>query len=164
MKMLLDSSVMSGGQLNSLCLAAASNGHELLVPALVYTERVFQIRRSRGTTFKQEDIDAWFAKYVGILSVEPLGGDGLAERMFARWPSDEDWKSVKRKAYRACAGQDPDQDYGTKRCGATLDLYLSSAATPEVPIVTEDKQFEWKGLAPGCVLSLEQALERLGSP
>ena len=161
---LLDTSVITAGRLDALAIAASSRGNKLVVPALIHAERVFQLRRRHGATFDAAVLHAWFENYAGVIVIEPLDAplaETVAHSLHARYPVDNDWRRAKCAAYHRCVGNEPPAGAGTRRCGAPLDLYVAALASPDRPVISEDRGPEWVGAPEGSVLRYQEALTRL---
>lgn len=160
----VDTSVMVPGRLRSLVEKCAVHNHQVVVPALVFAERLFQLRREKKDAFKLAEIRAWFERHPNTLSVQSLDLDAaadLAGALYARFPDDQAWLGAKRLAWQRCLGQRIRESVGEHRpCGGSVDLYVVGVATPERPIVTEDGGPEWEGWPAGTVLSFSDALRR----
>lgn len=146
MTFLVDTSVVFA-DLRTFAEACAKGGHEVHIPALVYAERVFQLRREKGSGFDPFAIRAWFERLPDTLRVQTYDqevGDLCAERLFTRFPTDETW----------------DQAKGRVR---NLDLFIASLGTPETPVVTKDTREEWHNWADGAILPFNEAMKRVGA-
>jgi hypothetical protein len=165
---LVDTSVMTSQYFRPLVEASAKHGHKVEVPALVYAERLFQLRRRRKGAFDPAEIRLWFDRFPTTLSVpnlDPVAAESLAAALYARFPDDAAWLSAKRDAWRRCLGHKVTEEPGANRqCGASVDLYILGLASPERPVVTKDGGPEWKGWPAGTVLRYTDAMKRAESP
>lgn len=176
MDLLVDTSVLRKVRtVEELVSLAEPRGHRILVPSLVYAERDFQFRRYLGgrsppQTYDGAVVNAFFARFQGILSVLPLDeqeAGALAERQHTRCPSDDSWRDAKRTAARQCLGIEEATPGKGRGCGAPVDLYLVALASPDRPIVTFERKDrpEWQhGRSTGAVLTVEGAKARLAQP
>jgi predicted nucleic acid-binding protein len=165
---LVDTSVMTSGRFRRLLEASASNGHTVEVPALVYAERVFQLRRQKEADFNIADIRGWFERFPSTLALQVLDevtAESLAAALYTRFPNDDAWLAAKRAVWRRCLGQQVIEEPGAHRaCGGPVDAYIVGLASPERPVVTADGGPEWEGVPAGTVLRYAEALQRAGTP
>lgn len=166
---LVDTSVMTDKYFRPLVETSAEHGHKVEVPALVYAERLFRLRRRLKDEFNlAKFLGPLFDRFPEALSVQALdaaAAASLAEALYARFPDDTAWLSAKRDAWRRCLGHKVTEEPGANRpCGASVDLYILGLASPERPVVTEDAGPEWKGWPAGTVLRYKDAIKRAGSP
>lgn len=163
---LADTSVLDPGSLRKLVLALAPHRGILWVPALIHAERLFQLRREKGSAFNMVEIKTWFDTYGDVVKIQNLDqqlAESISVTLHSRFPDHDAWRKIKRTAYRRAMGVEAPENSGTRSCGAPLDLYIAALATPTAPVVTQDKGPEWDDAPPGAVISLKEALARLES-
>lgn len=169
MTFLLDTSALNRRGLRKFLELCRDNEHTALVPAIVYAERVFQLRRKKGDAFKQSDIDQWFDNFAGTLSVLNLDMEDareLARVLHDRFPDDDRWAKEKIQAHtrRLNPGNSNSELKNTKLYAAPLDFYIVGLAGEHRPVITEDGGPEWQGWPEGYVVSFDEAFRLAGEP
>lgn len=122
-------------ELQELCRRARSANYVVVVPALVCAERLAQLRRKLGASFRAQEFRDFLA--TNGIAVEDFDF-GWAERasaaLAARFTTKEKWDAAKRDAL---SGRTP----------ASTDFYIGAPLADEThPIVSDDTGHEFRSL------------------
>lgn len=146
---------------------------ELLIPAQVYAERLFDLKQNYKHNYDVRKAEAAVLRMgMSILSFADNHARELAVMLGERFGTVETWRAAKRQRCMACIGL-PAAHHALavgkgRRCGATIDWLIAAHARAEGCIlVTDDKGDEFKRFEPRVKLdtlcgAIEQILAEPG--
>lgn len=146
---------------------------ELLVPAQVYAERLFDLKQAHKHNYDVGKIEAALLRMgMNILSFDEKHARELAVMLGERFDTVGKWRTAKRQRCMACIGLPAAHHVSVtgsgRRCGATIDWLIAAHARAEGCIlVTDDRGDEFKRFEPRVKLdalcgAIEQILAEPG--
>ena len=141
---------------------ALADRHEVFMPIMVVAELLFQRRRrwSHDAPFDDRMIIDRLRAYEPFLNLPHATVDDarrLAATLHKRYPTHDDWHQAK---WFACTGN---TNFGKTRKSAHLDHHIAAWATPDTPMITEEKRGEWVVLPPDAKYTVAEAIAKFGA-
>ncbi|MDO9021271.1 MAG: hypothetical protein Q8S73_22910 [Deltaproteobacteria bacterium] len=139
----------------------------MVVPAVVYHEKLRQMRQEWGNEFDPSFPEGFLhSKHIVVEAFDKPHAERTAERLAALYPVDGAWRAFKKRRCLECVGLSPTlagAEGDGSRCGATVDWLIAAQADMSgYLLVTNDLGAEFASVAcMASVVATKAAAERL---